>query len=373
MSREAIKRWTTNLLSWKSRRRLLVIESDDWGMIRMASREAFKRLQARGYAVHECPYNTFDTLEAADDLEALTDTLLGFRDQRQRPPVLTANMVMGSPDFAAIRDAGFREFHVTPVWETLPNHGRESAIAAYRQAREAGVLRPQLHGRDHVAVGRWLEALQRREQRFVDAFDEGMFTVHPGGVTNCRRDLLDALGCAPNDPAFADLATALKQAQEWFVAFWGVPSSSFIAPCYTWHEALEPALSELGVRFLQGSRVQRAPRSAPHVGIDRKRHTTGQRNARGQRYIVRNVSLEPSIEGNEDRCLDHALVEVASAFHHRTPAIVSSHRLNYIGGLNESNRDRGLRVLAAFLKAVQRHWPDVEFVSTDELGQLMEA
>ncbi len=370
---ETIKRWGVNRLGWKSNRTLLVIESDDWGMVRVASLAAYRRLQAKGYPVDECPYNRYDTLESAADLDALSETLAGFRDHTGRPAVVTANMVMGNPDFDAIRSCALLEYQAQPFWQTLQAYGQDSAVESYRQARAAGVLRPQLHGRDHVDVGRWLHALQHGDVRFADAFAENMFTVHPGGATSCHRDLLDALGSAPTDQAFPQVVQALAQAQAWFTEFWGAPSRSFIAPCYTWHAALEPALQGLGVRYLQGSRVQRVPLGGPKSGIQPRWHFTGQRNAHGQRYVVRNVSLEPAIVGAPDECVDQALVEVAAAFRQRTPAVVSSHRLNYIGGLDESNRVRGLQALARFLRSVQKRWPEVEFVSTEELGRLMEA
>ena len=45
--KSATLRLATNLRGWKTRRKLLVIESDDWGAIRMPGRQAWERLLSR--------------------------------------------------------------------------------------------------------------------------------------------------------------------------------------------------------------------------------------------------------------------------------------------------------------------------------------
>lgn len=334
----------------------------------MASKDAFVRLQKKGYPVDECPYNRYDMLESAEDLAALGDTLCRFRDHRGCAAKLTANMIVGNPDFARIRRDHFSKYSVKPFWETFADYGHENAFPVYRELVSEGLLKPQLHGREHTAVSHWLEALRLGEKRFRDAFDEGMYTVHPGGETSGHRDMLDALGYVPTDRYYPQLPLMLREAQRWFEEFWGWRSETFIAPCYTWHPQLEKHLADIGISYIQGTRVQRVPREGRGGSMGRIRHYTGQVNKNGQAYLVRNVSLEPSLSCSDTVCIKQALSEVACAFGFRAPVIVSSHRLNYIGGLEANNRDRGLRVLAQFLTGVLQKWPDVEFLSSDELG-----
>ena len=373
-TRERLKRWIVNQRGWTTPRHILVIESDDWGMVRMASSQAYARLKAKGYPVDQCPYNRFDRLESEDDLAVLCEALQVFEDINGRPAAITMNMIMANPDFDAIAASDFTQYAFEPFQDTLRQYGEQAALDVYRQGSDEGVLKPQLHGREHTAWARWLEALRADVPSFKDAFEERMFAVHPGGQTSGHRDCLDALGYAPPHPAFHDLARSVDEAQAMFEAFWGKPSRSFIAPCYTWHPALEPAMAKAGIHYLQGTRVQRVPNDDPQLPILRRRHYTGERNAHGQRYIVRNVDLEPSRSlGSESACLTQAIEAVAAAFAARTPAIVSSHRLNYIGNLDFENRDRGLLVLTRFIEEVQTRWPQVEFMSTDELGEIMDA
>jgi hypothetical protein len=45
--------------------------------------------------------------------------------------------------------------------------------------------------------------------------------------------------------------------------------------------------------------------------------------------------------------------------------------VNYIGALDENNRTRGLKQLDELLSAVTKNWPDVEFITSDQLGDII--
>jgi len=42
-----------------------------------------------------------------------------------------------------------------------------------------------------------------------------------------------------------------------------------------------------------------------------------------------------------------------------------------MGSLDPKNRERGLKELSELLKSIVSLWPDVEFMSSDELGDVM--
>ena len=56
------------LLGRKTNRKILVIESDDWGSIRMPSKKSYDNLLNTGIAVDKCPFKTFDSLETTEDI-----------------------------------------------------------------------------------------------------------------------------------------------------------------------------------------------------------------------------------------------------------------------------------------------------------------
>jgi len=47
--------------------------------------------------------------------------------------------------------------------------------------------------------------------------------------------------------------------------------------------------------------------------------------------------------------------------------------LNFIGAINEKNRTQNLQLLEELLSKIMKRWPDVEFMSSDELGDLITA
>ena len=65
------------------------------------------------------------------------------------------------------------------------------------------------------------------------------------------------------------------------------------------------------------------------------------------------------------------LQRINLAFRWGKPVIIGSHRVNFIGSLDESNRTRNLKLLKQLLTEIVKRWPDVEFMSSDELGELI--
>jgi hypothetical protein len=98
-------------------------------------------------------------------------------------------------------------------------------------------------------------------------------------------------------------------------------------------------------------------------------HWPGQKNKTGLTYITRNCFFEPGQPGQDwnDSCLS----EISTAFMWRKPAIICSHRVNYIGALYEDNRKNGLAQLSLLLRSIMKSWPDTEFITSAELGEII--
>jgi hypothetical protein len=132
---------------------------------------------------------------------------------------------------------------------------------------------------------------------------------------------------------------------------------------------LEAVIAENGVELIQGQRGQIQPSRDGSELFIRRRHT-GQLGRKGQLYSVRNVSFEPFEDASRD-WVATALEEIRGAFFWGTPAIISTHRVNYVGGIDIENRDRNLKLLGKFLRKILDTWPDIEFISSDELIPIM--
>ena len=65
------------------------------------------------------------------------------------------------------------------------------------------------------------------------------------------------------------------------------------------------------------------------------------------------------------------MADITLAFKYKKPAVISSHRVNYTGGLDKKNREFGNHQLALLLNEIMNKWSDVEFLTSVELGNFL--
>ena len=177
---------------------------------------------------------------------------------------------------------------------------------------------------------------------------------------------LDYAG-TPNENVFKKCY--VEDAARIFKNYFGYESLSFIAPAYIWHHEIEKTLKNVGVDIIQGLSVQYIPNNG-RMKYNRKLHYTGQKNKLDQCYVTRNAFFEPSSNDNID-WVDSALKKIDSSFKNKKPAIIGVHRINFIGSIVEENRNRNLKQFESLIRSIVKNWEDVEFMSTDQLGELI--
>ena len=349
---QSLKSHLVNLPGWRTKRKIVVFESDDWGMIRMPSKESYERLLQKGVPVDKSVYNRFDSLERNQDVEALMEVLDSVRDKNGRPAKFTLNTIMANPDFQRIQEAEYQKYFFEPFTETLSRYPHtDRVMKLYEEGIEKKVFQPQFHGREHLQVNNWLRKLQNNNTQFRAAFEEGMYTINPPHGFSCKEECLDGMATY-NEPDFTFVSSSVAEGLDLFEKTFGFRSSSVIAPCYTWHSDLEKTFANSGVKYIQGARAQREAR------VDRekkviKRHYMGQKSTLGLRYLIRNVHFE-QVENPESDWVDSAMQEIKTAFRLRKPAIISSHRVNYIGRIDTHHRDRNLGFLRKLLQEIKK-------------------
>jgi hypothetical protein len=355
-----------NIPGWRSGKRIVVIESDDWGSIRMPSLEVYNTFIKKGFPVNKGLYNRYDSLENETDLLSLFEVLSSFKDINANPAVFTANCIVANPDFEKIRQSDFTEYYYELVSDTINNYPKRSQVLSlWKQGLENKIFRLQSHGREHVNIERWMKMLQKKDQNTLFCFDH-QTTFSGNGEED--YNFMEALDYDDKNE-IANLNNILEDGLMIFNRLFGYSSKSFIAPSYIWHCDIEPSLKKMGVQYLQGLQFQFIPKLK--FGNYKKRfHYLGERNRDDQLYIIRNCSFEPAITPHLD-AVDHCLKQVETAFRWNKPAVITSHRVNYIGSLDEGNRTRNLVLLKQLLSAIQRKWPAVEFTSTDQLGDII--
>ena len=365
-----IKNHLVNIPGWRTRRKIVVFESDDWGMTRMPSKKDYDYFENKGFEVNTCPYNKYDSLESNDDLNALFEVLSKYRDLRKRPPAFTMNNIVANPNYAKIKENNFEEYFYEVFTDTLEKYpGRDDVFTLHQKGIEERLAKPQFHGREHVNINRWLHALKNGDEVVRLAFDRGLYSVHKDGPNSGRREYLDAFGLG-YDVAYEveDIHSILEDGLNIFKELWGFHSKSVIAPCFTWSPIIESTLFKNKVKYIQGNWVQKSPVEGNSLEFSKIRHYLGQKNKYGQTYLVRNVVFEPA-EKPYYNWVYPALNQINNAFLWKKPAIVSTHRVNYIGSIDVKNRDNGLKQLDKLLKSIVEKWPEVEFMTSDELGE----
>ena len=127
------------MFGWRTKRHLVVIESDDWGTIRMPSREVYDEFLRRGIHVDRDPYCRYDNLATKHDLENLFEVLYSVKDKNGHPAVITANTLTANPVFEKIRESGFAQYYFEPFTETLKRDRTHDDVFPVWQDRKSVV------------------------------------------------------------------------------------------------------------------------------------------------------------------------------------------------------------------------------------------
>lgn len=359
-----------NRVGWKTSKKYVVFESDDWGTIRMPNKFVLDKLSRTNSLISKDPYSLFDSLETCDDLIQLFDLLSSFKDHNGNSPIFTANTIMANPNFKKIKESGFNNYFYDSFYDTIL--GQVNGISTYRLWIEGinnSLFMPQFHGREHVHVPLWLNQLRTGNKKLLDAFEYECFSV-PIDLLNKRKNLMASFD--KNSMPF-ELEFQLKSIEEGLSLFeknFNFRSDTFIAPAYIWTKLIESTLHKFGIYGIQGIPLQYDPENS--IKYHRRLHFLGQRNKFGQYYTIRNAFFEPSLNSSRDT-VSMCLNRIENAFKNNKPAIIGTHRVNFIGSLNNENRRCTLNQLKELLSSILKKWPDVEFIDTPKLVSLMKS
>lgn len=354
-----------NIPGWRTDRKIVVIESDDWGSIRMPSKESVETLKTKGFKIDQCAYMQNDSLESNEDLESLFD----FLAKRKKKPVITANFLTANPDFTKIKASNFNTYHYESIEETLKSYpGRNEVKNLWKEGLDNKIFIPQLHGREHLNIDNWMFDLQNGNKETLEAFNLNVFGISTNVVSYPRKSYQAAFGLS-NGVYTQNYKEIINDACNQFQDLFGYASKTFIAPNYTWGEEIEDHLNEIGITHFQGSRAQIVPNYS--IGsITIKRNYLGKKNKNKQKYLIRNVVFEPFSNLKKD-WIGQSLKEIENSFLWHKPAIISMHRVNFIGSINPKNRQQNLALFKELLDEIDKRWPEVEYLSSNELAKLI--
>ncbi|MDB4735899.1 hypothetical protein OAF39_02695 [Akkermansiaceae bacterium] len=364
-----LKNHLKNISGWLTSRKLVVFSVDDYGNVRLASKNAFKELKNQNipFISH---FDRLDTLETRLDLEELFRVLSSVKDQHGKSAVFTPYALPCNIDFDAMAENVFKEYAYELIPETYeklalkdPN-AYKGAWQLWKEGIERGLLKPQFHGREHFNLNIFKELLDKGNENLLIVLKQFSYVSIPEH-DNYSQKWTAAYSfddVKETENYLANVADGLKCFKE----VYGYPSKSFTPPAQQFPLHLEKELINLGVEY-----IDRPRRLQRHLGSGKyllEKHKLG--GGDKIKEIVRNVVFEPTDERGFN-WVDYSFKQVEAAFRMHKPANISSHRVNFCGHIDPKNRALGLSALRELLHRIVKRWPDVEFISADELGEII--
>ena len=362
-----------NLRGWRTPRKLVAFAVDDYANVRVHSREALERLIGAGLDLSS-PFDHLDTVETRQDFEALFEVLDSVRDSQSRPAIFTAYAMSANPDFGRILENGEKYYYET-VSDTFSRLSSEQAAAydgawaLWQEGMAKSLIQPQFHGREHLNIDLFEHKLRTNSPDLIANLDNKSLAGITGDPAMPGIGFTQAFGL--NDRSQLDRhREILRDGLELFEKVWGFRSITFTPPAQKLHPSLFAVAEEGGVASID--KPLRCVRAMGDGTERREINRSGHQRGQDHVTVVRNVVFEPNKDMGFDP-VERAMQQINAAFRWRKPAIVSSHRVNYCGHIDESNRKRGLDALGILLQQITQRWPEVEFISVDQLVKQMDS
>ncbi|MDZ7693174.1 MAG: hypothetical protein U5K69_18980 [Balneolaceae bacterium] len=354
-----------NIPGWSTDRKIVVFESDDWGSNTIASKEHYQKLLEMGVPVDRSSFNRYDTIERSSDLEALFEILSSVKDASGNPAVFTPFVNLANPDFERIKESGYQEYYYESFDKTLEKYGeREDVLELYRQGIDAGLFKPQFHGREHLAVPLWLKYLQQGNDEIRKAFEQKYYSYPAEGLPSLAGSFRPAF-YFESDSDLPFLRKSIREGTDLFEELFGYRATVFDPPNGVFSSSLERYLWEADIHTIVANRFR--PEPVGNGEVKKKFYSFGKTNNLGQTYYIRTCQFELYNNTSVDDCLSM----IRAAFRWGKPAIICTHRVNYNGGIDVTNRDHGLKELGKLLGEIVKKWPDVEFMSSGDFAEVL--
>lgn len=367
--KQTISNHIKNIPGWRTDRKLVIFSVDDYGNVRIASKEARNKLQEE-HIPFKSHFDSFDNLETQEDLESLYNVLSSVKDKHGNPAVFTPYSLSCNIDFETMAVEDYQSYRYEILPETFKKlsikdpKAYEGAWALWQEGIEKKLMRPQFHGREHFNLHIFNDLLQKRNENLLKALKQLSYVSIPE-----HKDYSYGWTAAYSFNEIGETTPFLENVKDGLQKFrevYGYDSKIFTPPAQQFPLHLEAELSGLGLQYID------RPRSLKrHLGNGKyqtEKHKLGEGNA--MKVLVRNVMFEPTTT-LVSNWVDFTFKQVEAAFRMKKPANISSHRVNFCGHIDEENRKVGLAALKQLLDKIVKRWPKVEFISADQLGDII--
>jgi hypothetical protein len=335
----------------------VVFISDDWGFCGWGKdRKTLEELCAKGYNVFQGKYWR-DTLESSNDLLRLYDTLSSVEDVYGRKAIFSANFICSNPDYTAIKNNSFKIYHYIPICRGFPGTwNRGNLLQGWKDGIRRGVFFPEYHGLTHFDQDAWLEGLRRNDKQLLDFFEHAL-------VTSSRETFVLSEYGNMRKRRFKSLKKQLNNIKAGFKIF----TETFTRQPFT----------TLAPNNYYNITTKRLFDSLYHVHWSRdsiypwQLHSLAASLVSQPYELVRNVNLEIALSSSPESEYQRACEDTINLWKHRLPAVVNTHRINYVTGVDASITTKSFYYLSEYLKFLASH-RDLVFLTDHEAFQLLE-
>lgn len=358
-----------NLRGRAFKEQFVVIQSDDWGSIRVPqNKEAQKILNNSSKQLSI--FQKYDTLDCNEDWRALLDLFVTFKDSTGKHPVFTSNFVTGNPNFEKIKEHQFTQFFWDPFYSTYEQFNQEklNTLEIINQGIFKGIIEPQYHGRQHVNHKKWLKSLSSGNATALEFFNHHMWiydSINSNGLRSLNA-VFDSCEYTKEEveSEFKDGICAFKQA-------FGQLPQSFIPNNYFFNREWHSLLPNFGIKSVQGMKYGFETDELDGMLKYRRFNKNDKQNS-SVVQLVRNVVFDPSSDlmTHNNDSVQWAKDQILMAFALNKPIIIDTHRVNYVGGIDVNNRNNGIQKLSELLHWLVKKFPKIRFISTAELANL---
>jgi hypothetical protein len=354
-----------NFRGWKSNRKFVVIESDDWGSVRIANRGVIDKALSLNSSVGKNKFLLYDGLEKTEDVEMLLSVLSKHKDFKGNNPVITALTLTSNPNFELMKKVGIEFGYISElISETYKKYDENELLSLWKnEGIESNLLYPQFHGKEHIFVDRYIKRIKNANDIEHFAFqNDSIF-----GIENTTRTLnFLAAFEYQSDIEKKIIEQQTQEGLEQFRKIFEFSSKSFCPSQSIYGEHIFPTLKKQGIKTIQAGQ-QLVPNKGSLVMVN---NLWGERTKEGLLFTRRNCTFE----NYKNKDFDHVnscLKEIEIAFRWGKPAVINSHRINFTSRLRTDLRDRTLDDLDRLVKNILKKWPNVEFVNSAQLADIM--
>lgn len=357
----SLKSYLKNIPGIRTKQKIVCFSVDDFGNVLLHSKSARESLRKAGLLVDKSRFSQLDILENHDDLIGLFEVLTSVKDKNGKPACFTAFAMSANIDFDALEKNSWSKYEyqsLPETFSTLP--GYEKAWETWKEGMEKKLLIPEFHGREHLNIGFLEKGMKKKDPDIM------------ANLQNRSWAALDYQGRVGFTEAFSfnhfsevtEHHKIIESGLMLFENIFGKKASHFNAPGAREHNSLHKTIKNAGVRIIDADFIQNE-----HQGEGKYQkiyNPFGKKNKDGLNTVFRNCVFEPNLSEKSD-WVDSCLKEIDIAFTCEKIANISSHRVNFVGGIEPNNRDFGLKELKRLLHVIVKKWPEVEFLSISEV------